>query len=68
MTEQEKPAEKAAAKKSAPKYVVTAALAICYVEGQGQVYAYRGATVPAGTSEDHIKHLLESNIIAPVED
>lgn len=62
MAEQEK-----AAPKKAPKYVVTAALAICYVEGQGQVYAYKGAPVPAGTSEEHIKHLLESNIIAPVE-
>lgn len=51
----------------ATRYEVTAALAICYVEDQGQVYVYKGGTVPVGTTPEHIQHLLDSHIIAPIK-
>jgi hypothetical protein len=56
----DKPAAKAA------RYEVVAALAICYVEGQGQVYVYKGGVIPSNTDPDHVKHLLDSHIIAAV--
>lgn len=56
------------APKKAQRYQVTAALAICYVEDQGQVYVYKGGIIPQGTTPEHVKHLLESNIIAPVSE
>lgn len=60
--------EPTVAPKKARRYVATARIAICYVEDQGQVYVDRGGIIPQGTFDWHIKHLLESNIIAPVSE